>query len=232
MSTENYDLKGFNRISIKYAMEVDIVRADEYSINVSGGDTQLDNLKVIQEDDTLSFGYDLNLMSVLAAPFSKMHARITLPELRELKIAGAARGTVKGFSSPHDFDLNVAGASRLDITGMEVGGMKWDLSGASRINGEVKAAGNIDLRIAGASRLDLKGSARDISVDAAGASHIDLDNFQVTNAKVKLSGASHGSVNPSGKLDVDLAGASRLEYGGQAAMGDVKVAGASTLKHR
>ena len=232
MATENYDLKDFKRISIKHAMEVDIIRADEYSISVSGNDTQLDNLKVVQEDDGLSFSYDINLGSILAAPFSKMHARITLPELRELRISGAARGTVKGFSSPNDFDLNVAGASRLDLTGMEVGSMKWDLSGASRIDGEIKAAGNVDLHIAGASHLDLKGSAKDILLDAAGASRIDLDNLQVVNAKVKLSGASHGSVNPSGKLDVDLSGASRLDYGTQATIGNVSVNGASTLKHR
>jgi hypothetical protein len=232
MSNEEYDLKGFNRITVKFAMEVDIIRADEFSIKISGSDTQLDNIKVIQEDERLSFSYDINLMSVLAAPFSRMHARITLPDLRELRISGAVRGTVKGFSSPNDFYLNIAGASRLDITGMEVGNMKWDLSGASRINGEVKSAGDFDLKIAGASRVDLKGSAKNVSVDAAGASYIDLDDFQIANAKVKLTGASHSFVNLNGKLDVSLEGASKLEYNGQPSMGEVRVTGASNLKHR
>jgi hypothetical protein len=34
------------------------------------------------------------------------------------------------------------------------------------------------------------------------------------------------------KLDISLSGASRLEYSGNPALGNVAVSGASTLKHR
>jgi hypothetical protein len=232
MDSEAYNLSGFTRVNIRFAMEVEIVRSDSFSVNVSGSDTFLDNVDVYLEGDKLVLGYDLNLMSFLTAPFTHARARITMPELKELNIAGAARGTVRGFASQNDFDLYVSGASRLEISDMSVGNMKWDLSGASRINGQIKTSGDIDFNITGASRIDLKGSARDIRVHATGASHIDLDDFPVRNANVRMTGASRSMVKPSGKLDVVLEGASNLEYDGQVTMGEVRISGASTFKKK
>ena len=232
MSTKEYQMSGFNRISVRFAMEVEIVRADEYSISISGSDKQLENINAVQQGDRLTLSYNLNLASILAAPFSRVHARITLPELRELNITGAARGTLRGFSSNEAFDLYVSGASYLDISEMSVDSLKWDLTGASRITGEIKASGDLDIRVFGASRIDLKGEGRNITVDAGGASHIDLEDFRVENGRFKLTGASHCKVNLNGKLDVTLDGASRLEYNGQPSMGEVRVTGASTFKHR
>ncbi len=231
MSTKQFNLTNFNRVHVKFAMEIEILRADTFSISVSGSDTQINNINVTQEGDRLTMGYNINLMSIFAAPFSRIHARITLPELHELTISGAARCSVKGFNSPNEFDLFVSGASRLDFSEMSIGDMKWDLSGASRVDGEMKAAGDVDFRISGASRIDLKGSGRNILVDATGASHLDLDAFTVRDAKFRLSGASHCTVNLNGKLDAMLDGASRLEYNGQPSLGEVRVTGASSLKH-
>jgi hypothetical protein len=148
-----------------------------------------------------------------------------------LKIAGAARGTVKGFNTNGDFDLSVSGASRLDILDMSVNHTKWDLEGASRIDGRIEAV-VADIRIAGASRIELKGTAQELALDASGASHIDLYDYPVHNAKIKLTGASQCTVNLNGKLDVTLEGASRLDYAGQPVMGETRVTGASTLKRR
>jgi Putative auto-transporter adhesin, head GIN domain len=232
MSTKEYNLSGFTRIQVKFAMDLDIVRSDTYSIITAGNDTQLDNLNVAQEGDRLTIGYSLNLKSVLAVPFSRMHARITLPDLREFSLTGAAHATIKGFTTPNDFDLFVAGASQIEISEMSVGNMKCELNGASRVVGGIRAGGNVDLKVAGASRIDLRGSAQDVDLDVSGASHIELDDFPVRNAKVRLVGASHSIVNASGKLDVRLDGASRLEYEGQPTLGDVQVTGASSFKKR
>lgn len=232
MATKEFNYSGFTRVNVRFAMEVEIVRADTFSISVSGSDTLLDNLYASLEGDRLILGYNLNLVSFFAAPFSKAHVRITMPELKELNISGAARGTMRGFNSPNDFTLLVTGASHMEISEMSVGAMRWELSGASRISGQVKVTGNLDLRITGASRIDLKGSAQGMELDATGASQLDLYDFPVGNARVKLSGASRSIVNLNGKLDVDLSGASNLEYSGQVNMGEVRVTGASTLKKR
>ncbi len=146
MSNREFNLSGFTRINVRFALEVEIVKSDSYSVSVSGSDMLVDNIDVSLEGDRLIIGYKLNLISFFTAPFTRAHARITLPELRELNITGAVRGTVKGFDSPGDFALYVAGASRLDISDMSLGSMKWDISGASHIDGQVKIAGDVDIR--------------------------------------------------------------------------------------
>jgi hypothetical protein len=232
MSSKDFAISSVNRISIRFPLEIEIVRSDSPGVTVSGSETQVNNVSVVQEGDRLTIGYKINLASIIAAPFSKIHARITLPELRELNISGAAYGTVRGFASPGEFGLIVSGASRLELSEMAVGDMKFDLSGASRIDGQISATGEADLHIVGASRVGLKGSAAGIAVDAAGASHIDLDRFTVGNARIRLTGASQCTINLNGKLDAVLDGASRIEYEGQVTLGEVRTNGASSLRHR
>jgi hypothetical protein len=232
MKTKEYNLSGFSRVSARFAMDIEIARADNFSVSITGGDAVVDHMEVSLQGDKLVLAYKLDLVSFFAIPFTRTVAKITLPDLSELDIVGAAHATVKGFNSGNDFSIVLSGASRIEFYDMAVGNVKWDLSGASRINGAFKATGNVDMRISGASRIDLKGSANDLEIDASGASRLELDDFQVHNAKVKLSGATNSAINVSGRLDVSLEGASKLEYGGQPTLGDVRVIGASSLRKK
>lgn len=230
MSTREYTASGFSEINLKWAMDIQIERADTYNVTIIGGETQLNNLNVVVEGNRLNLSYKLNLVSIVAAPFSRMSARITLPDLRELSISGASHVKVSGFNSQNDFGLNVSGASYLELVDISAGNLKFELSGASRLEGKIAASGNFDLKLLGASKIDLKGSARDLFLEAAGASHLNLEQFSVQNAKIKLSGASSSDINLNGKVDVTLEGASRLNYSGQPVLGDVKINGASSFK--
>jgi hypothetical protein len=232
MGTINYDLSGFNRVLVKFAMDVEIVKSDNYSVVVSGAESNIDDISVNLEGDRLVIGYRLTFFSFFTAPFSRAHVMIKMPVLKELQVTGAAVARVSGFNSDQDFGLFVSGASHVDFREFAANNMNWDLSGASHIEGQMRLTGNTDIRVSGASRIYLKGSTQNLMVDASGASQIDLKDFSGTNGKVRLSGASRSWVNLNGKLDVDLNGASNLEYEGQVGMGEVRVNGASTLKKR
>ncbi len=232
MDTKNFELSGFRKIHIKFAMEAEIIRADGYSISISGSETLIDNMEVYLEGDKLVLGYNLNLISLFAAPFSRARARITLPELSELKVVGAARCLLTGFNSKDSFDLQVAGASRLEMDEVTFGRVRWELSGASNISGSLTVKDAMEIKINGASKVKITGSAPEMDLDASGASHIELDSFPVNNARVRLVGASRGIVKVGGKLDALLEGASNLEYVGQTTIGDIRITGASSIKKK
>jgi hypothetical protein len=232
MSTREFNVSGFTRINIHWALEVEIIRSSSFAVSVTGTETHVKNISVTVEGDNLTVGYELSLTSIFVAPFSHIFVRISLPDLRELSISGAARAKVTGFSSPNDFALYLSGASHIDFSDMSVGNMKWDLSGASRIDGHLKAAGSFDLHTSGASRVELKGSATSLDVNASGASIMELGDFFVRDARIRLSGASRGSISLDGKLDVNLDGASHFEFKGNATPGETRISGASTLRKR
>jgi hypothetical protein len=57
-----------------------------------------------------------------------------------------------------------------------------------------------------------------------------MGNFTVDNAFVDLSGASRASLDIEGRLDVDLSGASLLEYKGNPSLGEIDLSGASSIR--
>jgi hypothetical protein len=54
----------------------------------------------------------------------------------------------------------------------------------------------------------------------------------VTSAEVDLSGASHAVISVSDRMDVNLSGASGLEYSGDPKLGSLNVSGGSTIRER
>jgi len=205
MRTQTYDFTDFTGVEVGYAFQVEITRSDSYSISITAPENVFNVIQVSKAGETLKIG----LTSPI--PTRGVKASITMPDLRALKFSGATKGTITGFSSSNDFNL--------------------DLSGASNLEGDIQA-GDAVVVLSGASKAKLEGSAKDINVNASGASGIDLSRFPVNNAQVLLSGASNGTVNLNGRLDADLSGALKLSYIGEPTMGDINTSGASTLSKK
>ena len=227
LETREMDYSGFTRLDVGSAFEVDIARADSYRVSITADDNLFQYLDVKQRGETLHIG--------LKQPWRYVRttrkATITMPDLYGLELSGASRGKVSGFSSSHSLELDVSGASSLEIDSLEAGDTKLDISGASKVTGSIETA-NCEFNLSGASRVELEGSANDIDIEASGASRTELAGFRVNNADVELSGASSGAVTVSGSLDVDLSGASRLDYYGNPSLGSVDVSGSSKLNRK
>ena len=205
LRTQESDFTDFTRVEVGHAFQVEIVQSDSYSVIITADENLFNYIQVSKEGETLKIGLEQSIL------FGTLKAEITMPDLHELSLSGATRGTIQGFSSSHDFIL--------------------DLSGASRLNGDI-TAGDAQFTVSGASTVQLQGSASDMTIDASGASRVNLDDFPVNNAGVKLSGASSGTVNLGGRLDADLSGASKLSYIGEPTLGDIQTSGDSTLSKK
>ena len=226
MKTEELNFRDFTHVDAGYACEVEITRSDSYSVSITGGDNLIRSVKVDKQGVTLRIRRTLSSLRGLIP--GTYQARITMPVLDRLDLSGASKGTVSGFGSKGSFSTSLQGASSLAIVDMSAGAMKFELAGASKITGQAKGA-DAQLNLSGASRVELEGSANQVVIDAAGASHVELVGFHVSGAKIKLSGASHATLNIDGQMDANLSGASKLYWLGKPVMGDIKTAGASTI---
>ena len=205
MRTQTYDHANFNGVEVGHAFRVEIEHADSYSISITAPENLFSVIQVSQIGETLKIGL------TSPVPVRGAKAEITMPDLRALNLSGATKGTITGFSSSSDLDL--------------------ELSGASNLEGDIQA-GDAVIRLSGASKAVLEGSAKDIDINVSGASRVDLSRFPVNDVQIQLSGASNSTVNLNGRLDADLSGASKLSYIGEPTMGNINTSGGSTLNKR
>ena len=207
LNTEQHSVKEFTGVDISSAFEFEIKQADSYGVNITADDNIINRIEVIKEGNTLKIG----LKNTVSLGPVTLKAVITMPKLTSLVVSGAARGTITDFNSAEKFTL--------------------DISGAGKVSGDI-TAGDADFDISGASVVQLEGSANNITADVSGASRFNLGGLKVNNAKLTVSGASSGTVNPTGRLDADVSGASRLTYLGTPTMGNVNTSGASTISKK
>ncbi len=205
--SEEMTFADFTAIDAANAFVVDIVQSESFDVTVRVDDNILDLLDVSRAGDTLRVRLKrgVNLTGDVT-----LEAKIAMPDLDGLVLSGAASASVSGFRSQ----------DRLDI----------ELSGASAIEGDLEAS-HMDIEASGASRVALEGSATKLIIRGSGASSLDLADFTVDTAEVRLSGASEATVNVLERIDpVDVSGASRLRYLGDPSLGNVSTSGASTVE--
>jgi len=206
VETVNYDFDSdFNNVMISSAFKVEITQASSYSISVTVDADKTELIRVTKEGDQLIIGINPHLVPV---DFHTLKAKITMPDIVGLTLAGATSCNLQGFSFSHEFSLN--------------------LSGASQLSGDLDA-GDVHFIISGASMVQIKGTANDMLADVSGASSMNLSSFELNNANISLSGASKGTVKLDGTLDASLSGASKLTYKGSPTLGNIDTSDSSTI---
>lgn len=229
---EKKEFTDFTSVDVGGPFAVEIIQSNSFNITISADGNYLDYIAVSKEGETLKIylnpHHPFTDFTVKVRTFK---AKITMPALHGLHLSGATKGTVTGFKSSDDFSLDVSGASSLNMNEIEVGNARFEISGASKVTGSIKAS-DVKFEVTGASKVELKGSTNNIVLNASGASNLNLVDFPLNNANVNLSGASEATTNVKEKLDVILSGASKLYFIGNPTMGNISISGASTIKHK
>jgi hypothetical protein len=224
-TTRDFDFSNFSKLEIGSAFEFTITQSSDFSVSLSFPESLGNYLDVTQTGDTVRVA-----LKPITFSTSRPKAKITMPDITDLNLSGASTGKISGFNFTHDLNVEASGASNVNFD-MQAGNTTFDVSGASRISGKLDSSDS-NMKFSGASRAQLFGSAGNLKLDASGASNLDLSQWPLQDADVVLSGASHSSVDLSGTLDVNLSGASTLEYTGSPQLGTVNVTGASTLRKK
>lgn len=220
--TDEHPLAGFDRVSVSNAIEAEMTHSEGYSITITGYENLIERVEVELSEQEL-----IIRLATGAYLRNNVKAVIAMPDLKGLVVSGASDATAAGFTSAGDFELEVSGASRVDID-VEAEKTTADISGASSLTGTLTVQ-DIRLTVSGASRCELTGGAVDMDLDVSGASRVSLLQFEAEDADVDFSGASRGTVNVTGTLDVALSGASSLQYTGDPHLGSVEISGASRM---
>ena len=120
-----------------------------------------------------------------------IRADIVMPELEELKLAGASHLELSGFDGSRlevdiagaiflegrdgrydELDLSVAGASKIDLQGIVVTRAEVDLAGASDVTLYING-GELSGSLAGVGQIEYYGSVSDEDIDIAGFGRVN-----------------------------------------------------------
>ena len=230
--TEKKDFTNFTTLDISSAFEVDITQSSTYSVIISADEDLFDYIEVTQTGSELKIYLSPHhIFTDFTLGKRVLKAEISMASLHDLVISGASKGTVTGFKSASPLKLDVSGATTLKLTDIAAGDTDCEVSGASKLTGNL-TAGQADFNISGASSMDLSGVTNDMRIEVSGASRADLEEFRAGNVDVTLSGASEATVYVSELLDIEVSGASRLYFVGNPTLGETNISGASTIKHK
>jgi hypothetical protein len=224
--TREFDITDFNRVETGSAFKIEVTRSDTFIVKVTAGENIFKYLDISKSGSTLT----INLKGIWNFGRLTLEAVVTMPDLQVMKMSGAANGSAKRFESNNKMDVELSGASRLDLD-VKTGDFHGEATGASRITGLLDASGT-GIELTGASRAELSGSGGNLRLDTTGASTAALETFAVNDVNVTMSGACHGDLYVKGRLEGNLSGASSVRYSGNPTLVQVDTSGGSTISKR
>jgi|GEM_PF-1586283 len=221
---------GFTRVEAHSAVDADLTRGAQYSVEISNADAH--DVEISQDGETLKirrpgyfgFGWWGNWGA-------RARVRITMPEIRGVAAHGASYIKVQGFHSENELFMLSIGASRIKLVNISAGSCRADVTGASSLSGDIVVKGTGFISAFGASHARLTGSAHKLTLRLSGASNFKMSEFTADEIDAHFNGACNGSINVTSRLDANLSGASNLNYSGSPVMGNIITTGASHLNH-
>jgi len=207
LTTRNFDLSDFTEIAAQSGFQLEVVQSSTFSVEVTADDNAIDYIDVYKSGNTLKIRpqWNRSFRSVT------LRARVTMPDLYEIKLSGGSGASISSFSSSHDLSVG--------------------LSGGSSLAGDIIAVDTY-IALSGGSQVNLQGTADDLDVNGSGGSQLELGAFPVNNADINLSGGGIATVSVNGTLDVNLSGGSHVTYIGEPTSIDTNLSGASTISKR
>ena len=186
IKTENREVSGFKKLDVSGAFEVEIVAQKDFSLEVEADDNLLPLIKTEVSGETLVIKTEKSIKSG-----NPLKIRISAPDIN---------------------DIDLSGASKVNLTNLNNDALKLDSSGASKIK--------------------LDGTTKNFDVEMSGASRLDAENLKAENVSVDSSGASQLNVFASNELKADLSGATHVTYSGNPKNVEKKTSGASSVNQK
>ncbi len=221
---KTYDFKDFTGVEISSAIGYEIKKADTYSVTVSTHENLVERLNVYQRGSTVYIGMKPGLYNS-----ANTRAAVTMPQLTRLVVSGSSDGSAAGFESASDLEINLSGASDLNI-GVRAGETNMDISGSSDISGTLTSTGT-KIKLSGASSLDMSLKTAEATLTAEGSSDLKGD-LQSENVTFRLTGASEAAFTGSaGSTTIEASGSSDMDCPDLTLQSaDVELSGASSAK--
>ena len=204
--SKKFSVSGFNKLAMGSAFKIDVKQGSKYSVTVSGRSEDIEDLESNVSGGELKIRYKGNNWGKNR---KTVNVSIMMPNLEGVDFSGASTVNVAKFSGTKNMDIEV--------------------SGASRVNMELSAQ-KVSMDLSGASSLVLTGNCDILNGEVSGASTFKGRDFPAKEVNIDASGASSAAVVASASVHAEASGASSIRYSGNAKDVHSSTSGASSIK--
>ncbi len=191
--SENRDVSGFDAIEFTTFGKMNIMQGDVESLNISGPDNLVAEIRTTVRNGTLIIDTD---ESLTIRPLSKdLEMVFTL--------------VVKDLTS-----LAISGLGDVQIEPLSTSSMTFDMSGAGRIVQDQITTDNLEINLSGLGGIEISGQAAQAEIDISGAGSVTAPDLEIQTARVNVSGLGGATVWVTEQLTGDISGAGSVSYYG------------------
>jgi len=188
--TFSYD--DFDEIESLGSFNVEIIKGEEYKIEVKAQQNLIDILEVNKNNHRLEIGIkdSYNVTSDFDINFY-----ITLPKIKKAIISGSGDMTLSKFETIEDLTLEINGSGNI----------------TTKNNIDIK---NITSKINGAGKIKLLGTNKKQNIKISGSGDFNCFDFVSEEVIIVISGSGNCNVYAENKLNVSILGSGSIFYKG------------------
>jgi len=191
-TSRDYNLSGFNQVSLETPDTVEIAQGSVFSVHVTGSSEILDELELTIENGDLKIAYRedhdrrWNRQNQRPATIT-----ITMPNLNGVSLAGSGDMNIGQFAS-QGFEASIAGSGNIAIESLQTDRAEFEIAGS----GDLSVAGT-----AGAVELNIAGSG-DVAAGEFRMQRLDVDIAGSGDVEAYVTGTVEASFIGSGDVTV------------------------------
>lgn len=194
----------FYGIYTQGAFEIELSQGNVQSVQVNAPEDIMDDIHVSVEDHILKINTD--------KIYKNKHIKVYVvnPSFLKIKAEGASKIEARNPIVTDNLELDLYGASKIDLDSLK--------------------AGYVDLELYGAGAAAFSGEARKMKAKVEGVSKIEADKLYLKAADLRVDGASHVSLHVTDSIWIEANGASKVECTPRPKFVKEEVFGASKIK--
>ncbi len=215
MITQERDVQGFKRVTLRDYGELIVSKGEKESLTIESEQQILDAIQTSVRGDTLDIRIGASWLDKLTYALSTSFTRIPIKYTLVVKELAA---------------LDILGAARVQIAGIESERLAIVLGGAGEIIGRDLQAEQLDVDLRGAGRIELSGQANEQWVTISGAGNYHAPDMATMNTQAEINGAGKATVTAQEELNLAIRGMGSVDYYGP---GTVKrtISGLGSINH-
>lgn len=207
-------LKVFVNIDVEDAYNVEVKAGEKYAYTMTGDEVYKYVALIEVEDGTLKIK---NRERTKVKDHVPPKIVVTMPILDKAK----------------ELELEVSGASALQMAGFKGGELSLDINGASKVTLQRVDVEQLDMEMSGASVCIVDGYATQCEAEISGASSFQASDLDMKYCNIETTGASSTKIGKvSNRLKAETSGASKMVYSGEPKSRDIKTSDVSSTRRQ